>query len=351
VIVAERNGKTYRLPSDLTDFQERMYIHLIDWKRENITCKAGKFKGIEYDAILPEEEKAKKQPIYQPVVPYLRRHHTKFRFKYHKFAGHMASSQAACANLFLPILKDPELGAKVLAALKPDLRVIETRLPNFDSGYRLEFWGDHQEILKDHSPVSGTDADIAIAYHDQNGDLCLWLIEHKLTEKEFTPCGGFKSPGKTKQYSCESAADILVDRDKCYYHGACRYRYWDVTLESGFFSLENIRRHVDCPFKSGMNQLWRNQLLGLSIENLRLPDLPFKKTFFSVVNHPDNHVLTPILRDYGGLVNHADRFSYFTSDKLVEAAKSSNDPFLNDWGSWYEGLYYLPATELRASIV
>jgi hypothetical protein len=92
-----------------------------------------------------------------------------------------------------------------------------------------------------------------------------------------------------------------------------------------------------------MNQLWRNQLLGLSIEQLHLPDLPFRKSFFSVVNHPDNDILEPTVRDYEALVNHADRFSYLTSDKFVDAARSCNDPFLNDWVSWYEGLYYLPS--------
>lgn len=31
----------------------------------------------------------------------------------------------------------------------------------------------------------------------------LWLIEHKLTEEEFTPCGGFKSKNRTSLHICE----------------------------------------------------------------------------------------------------------------------------------------------------
>jgi hypothetical protein len=279
-----------------------------------------------------------------PYYPLLRQHHERFPFKYHRFAGHMASSQAACANLFLPILKDPDIGAKVLAGVKPDLCAIETNMLTFDSGYRLEFWGDRPEILRDHNPVSGTDADIAIAYRDQNGDLCLWLIEHKLTEKEFTPCGGLKSRGRTEWHSCDSASAILQDPGKCYYHSSCHYRYWDVTIESAFFPPDNILRHGDCPFKDGTNQLWRNQLLGLSIESLRLPDLPFKKAFFSVVNHPDNSALVPTVRGYEALVNHSHQFSYFSSNRLVEAAKSCGSSLLSDWATWYEGLYYLPET-------
>lgn len=331
------HGNTYRLPNDLTDFQKRMYVHLIDWKRKNITVKSGKFRGIEYDTLLPHEEQH--QLIYKPVLHQLSEHHQKFKIKYHKFVGHMASSQAACANLFLPILNNPDVGARILRSVKPDLECIETRF--LDSGWRLEFWGDEPNILNDHNPASGTDADIAIAYRDKHGDLCLWLIEHKLTEKEFTKCGGFRSAMKTGQYKCEPAADIVDKPDKCYYTSKCGYLYWKVTLKSGYFPQDNIKRYAECPFKGGMNQLWRNQLLGLSIEKLQLPDLPFKKTFLSVVIHPDNEALMPTILKYTELVNHSDRFSYFTSDKLVKAAKSSNDPFRRDWAAWYEGLYYL----------
>jgi hypothetical protein len=69
----------------------------------------------------------------------------------------------------------------------------------------------------------GTDADIAIAYRNPVGTLCLWLIEHKLTEAEFHACGGFKSNGRKARPDCDcsrSFADIQENKDTCY-HTQC----------------------------------------------------------------------------------------------------------------------------------
>jgi len=35
------NGKNYRLPNALNPFQQAMYIHLINWKWQNITEEEG----------------------------------------------------------------------------------------------------------------------------------------------------------------------------------------------------------------------------------------------------------------------------------------------------------------------
>ena len=56
--VEKINGKDYRLPGGLNEFQLQMYVHLIDWKRAQITTEPGNYKyrgePISYDAILPE---------------------------------------------------------------------------------------------------------------------------------------------------------------------------------------------------------------------------------------------------------------------------------------------------------
>lgn len=87
----------------------------------------------------------------------------------------MASSQAACVNLFLPILKDPKIAIKVLSSVKTDIK--EIAVDQLDMGYRIEFWDEPDNVLNDHTYVSGTYADIAIAYYDHQDDLNLWLIE------------------------------------------------------------------------------------------------------------------------------------------------------------------------------
>ena len=42
--VYEIDGKVYRLPNELTDFQLQMYIHLINWKWAHLTQESGYFK-------------------------------------------------------------------------------------------------------------------------------------------------------------------------------------------------------------------------------------------------------------------------------------------------------------------
>ena len=38
------NGRDYRLPGGLNEFQLQMYVHLIDWKRAHITVKPGNYQ-------------------------------------------------------------------------------------------------------------------------------------------------------------------------------------------------------------------------------------------------------------------------------------------------------------------
>jgi len=88
---------SYRLPRELSEFQRELYTHLIDWKRKHITAESGSYRGVEYDAMLPDSARGKLPHLYEPVRTLFRDHQRRFPFKTHKFADHMASSwQAAC---------------------------------------------------------------------------------------------------------------------------------------------------------------------------------------------------------------------------------------------------------------
>jgi hypothetical protein len=183
-------------------------------------------------------------------------------------------------------------------------------------------------------------ADFAIAYRNQQGELNLWLIEHKLTEQEFTTCGGAKSKGRqTGKHSCDSIANIFRNPELCYYHSACRYNYWTITAQHPpEFPCDNLLKNHGCPFMGGLNQLWRNQLLAIAIENS--PDWPFKKVFFSVVHHPKNLSLAPSMQAFAALTGNSDRFFSFPSDRLIEQAKMVDSPDLRAWADWYTDLYF-----------
>jgi hypothetical protein len=252
----------------------------------------------------------------------------------------MASSQAACANLFIPILENPDIAATILSCVKPDLNKIAT--DHLDRGFRIEFWDEPDNVLNDHTPAAGTDADIAIAYYDHQGDLNLWMIEHKLTEAEFTACGGYKSRQRTKDHVCYPASAIVANRGLCYYHSRNRYHYWDITLgEASPFDIDQIRAYKHCPFMGGMNQLWRNLLLATSIERSISPRWPYKKVYFSVVYHPGNHYLVPTMNEFTDLIGNNDRFFSFTSDKLIEKALESDERDISQWVHWYQEMYGL----------
>ena len=64
----------------------------------------------------------------------------------------------------------------------------------------------------------------------------------------------------------------------------------------------------------------------------------YKKVYFSVVHHPENHFLDKSMSEYTKLTDHSPKFNSFTSDKLIEAA--SIDGSLKEWVAWYQEVYY-----------
>ena len=330
------NGNDYHLPNVLNAFQQEMYIHLIDWKWHHVTREVGYHRGIPYDVILPDAYADRYPMLYPPIVDTLEEHLERFPFRIHKFFHHMASSQAANLNLFLPVLHHPQADA-ILSALRPDFARLA--VSQLDHGYRIEFWDEPFGNLGDKSNVAGTDVDIAIAYFNHQDELCLWLIEHKLTEREFTECGGFKSKGRQPRHDCSrSFTDILADKHLCYYHDVRHFNYWTITeAHRAFFA--NHDRFAHCPFQGGLNQLWRNQLLALSIEEDSRQ--PYTHVSFSVVKHPGNTALDDSLHAYRQLIADHPKFTVFTSADVIAAAAALNDTQLNAWIRWYKDLYNL----------
>ncbi len=338
--VLEQQGMRYKVPGELSVFQEKMYIHLIDWKWENITRDPGiyKYKGqeIEYDALLPAQYLEQMPHIYQSIQDDIKDHQKKYYFKIHKFFNHMASSQAANINLFLPILLSPRAN-EILTKIKPDFQ--ELAVNELYKGFRIEYWDGNSNkekgSLNDHTAAAGTDSDMAIAYYNTSGDLCLWLIEHKLTEKEFTTCGGYKTDSNKKKNLCSSSFnDIIIDKNLCHYHRVNHFKYWEITENYDSF-FKGFSDCSSCPFKDGMNQLWRNQILAFSVEDQG----HFKEVSFSVVKHPENTSLDKTMNEYTKLTGNDPRFTVIQSSEIIDAAQSVEDQELANWVEWYRELY------------
>ena len=327
-------------------FRDRVYSYILKYKHEKISKAKGTFRGVESDYMLPDEFITGEYPpmLYEPIVPVIKEiQNSEFKYKPHIFSyRHIASSQTACINLFIPILESQHADdiLKELTATPSDFDHIDR--DELFHGYRLEFWDSTDDKdkghLGDHSKQAGTDSDIAIAYRDKRGNLCLWLIEHKLTEKEFTECGGYKSSKNEDKSMCQSCSlsDIIADPSICYYHQVRKYNYWRIMSMDGvsdFFS--GNFEGVGCPFRGGLNQLWRNQLLAIALE--RQHPNKYHEVYFSVVHHPENHFLTQSMDEYRKLINNSSKFGSFTSLDLINVAK--NDPQLSEWIEWYVDVY------------
>lgn len=334
-------SSTYNLPGSLNSFQLDLYVHLINWKWKYISQEVGyhTYKGekIAYDAILPERYKSSMEILYFSIRKRLKEHIEKYPFRIHTHFNHMASSQAANINLFLPILTN-ENADEILRTLKTDFKTLA--VDHLDRGFQIEFCDEPFNSLGDKTAMSGTDSDIAIAYFNKQDELCLWLIEHKLTEAEFTQCGGTKSKNRDKgKHLCEkSFSDLLVNKNYCYYHDVRKLNYWNITENNKTF-FSNHKSFHECPFKGGSNQLWRNQLLGLSIEKDHRQ--PYEHVYFSVVKHPRNTYLDKSIAEYKTLVGNTKKFTVLESSDIIEAANNTDDRKLRKWISWYKQLYYL----------
>ena len=84
-----QNGQTYRLPGTLNRFQERLYLHLVDWKRKHLTEESGCFGGEVYDAILPDSLAEQRVLLYHDIRDTLEAHLQRFPFRIHNFFNHM----------------------------------------------------------------------------------------------------------------------------------------------------------------------------------------------------------------------------------------------------------------------
>lgn len=327
-------GQEYRLSNTLNPFQLEMQVHLVNWKWAHITRAPLLHRGHPNDALLPEPFASRYAMLYPSIRSTFKLHQQNFPFRSHRYFNHVASSQVANVNLFLPVVLHSNANV-ILRELNPDFARLA--LSELDHGYRLEYWDEPYGTLGDRTPISGTDADIAIAYYNHENELCLWMIEHKLTESEFTVCGGSKSKGRTAIHDCsKSFSEILADKQVCYYHSTNCYNFWNITDANRAFFV-NHAKHLKCPFMGGMNQLWRNQLLGLSIEQDERQ--PYKHVIFSVVKHPRNTYLDQSLAEYEDLVANNPKFSVFTSKDVLGAAADLQDPELDQWIAWYRDLY------------
>lgn len=208
---------------------------------------------------------------------------TKERFSQHK-AGDLirvmtntAASQPYCFNLMIYLKLHLSLADKLFSKLlgkkvkvhhiEPEFTPNECIIPGFDR--------NEDESIGDQKGKIGTDSDIAIFYTYDNKKKGVLLVEFKFIESEFSVCSSYsekeevKSICDSKEYFNELIKGIKLNQNNKALCGYTQYSNWRMTKESIAIDEQKIKSLSACPFRFGLNQLWRNMLLSEQVAKAR----------------------------------------------------------------------------------
>lgn len=152
------------------------------------------------------------------------------RMRLHPHADALHSSMVFALNLFLPFRLGDSSGLGELLSERLDRRVHVDKVV-FEYGGPGSILG---EIAGDHPSEREkfTAADVGVFLRDDRGRKGLVLIEVKLSEGGFTPCGGAGSRRNDRREPCDSAARLFADPSACYLrrpaHAVRDRRYWTI---------------------------------------------------------------------------------------------------------------------------
>ncbi|MEO8769947.1 MAG: hypothetical protein ABI402_07675 [Ferruginibacter sp.] len=227
---------------------------------------------------------------------------TKERFSKHK-AGDLhriltntAASQPYCFNLIIYLQQHPSLADKLFSDLFGKQVKVQHLEPEFTPNLCDNIKGFERatdESIGDQNLKlgSGTDSDIAVFYtYDNNEKKGILLIEFKFIEAEFSVCSSYSGSSKKKNETEEEKVERIKKRKRvqsicnsekfftemvevkntlCGYN---KYFNWQLTEKSKAIDGKKIKTVPSCPFRFGLNQLWRNMLLAEQVATARQCD-------------------------------------------------------------------------------
>lgn len=195
----------------------------------------------------------------------------------HRILTNTAASQPYCFNLIIYLQQHPLLADKLFSDLFGKQVKVHHLEPEFtpnlcDNINGFERISDESIGDQNLKLGIGTDADIAVFYSYDNDKKGILLVEFKFIEAEFSVCSSF-SDKKSIQPICNSemffpemieAKNILCGYNK--------YFNWGLTAKSKAIDGNKIKAVSSCPFRYGLNQLWRNMLLAEQVASARRCD-------------------------------------------------------------------------------
>ena len=262
-------------------WQKKVYKKMSEFLESNPEIKSfGLSKnGNRYKHLLTEE-----QSHLNFITPEIHTS-TRLRFDEHK-AGDLnriltntAASQPYCFNLIIYLQQHQNLANKLFSDLLGKELQIQHLEPEFTPnkcekivGFELPLGADETIGDQNLKLGFGTDADIAVFYRYDNNKKGILLIEFKFIEAEFSVCTSFRKK-KDIQPICSSNnfnKELVEPRNTlCGYN---KYFNWNLTEKSKVIDGNKIKSLSFCPFRYGLNQLWRNMLLAEQVSSARQCD-------------------------------------------------------------------------------
>lgn len=191
-----------------------------------------------------------------------------------RILSNTAASQPYCFNLIIYLQQHLLLADILFSKLLNKAITVKHLEPEFTPNQCDNIFGF--ERIKDESIGDqnmklgfGTDADIAVFYTYDNDKKGILLIEFKFIEAEFSVCSSYAKKKDIRSIcNSENFFNDLVEPNNtlCGYN---KYFNWHLTQKSLVVDGNKIKSLSSCPFRNGLNQLWRNMLLAEQVASAR----------------------------------------------------------------------------------
>ena len=252
----------------------------------------------------------------------------------HDFVAALNSSMVFAFNLFLAFrIGDSGPLARLLGGLIGRRLVVERVV--------FEYAGP-THILREVAgsrPGRGehvTASDVAVFVRDDGGRRGVILVEVKLSEGGFTPCGGATSAGNRRLDVCASAERFMDEPPACYLRRPRRAtverRYWPIfqqahgSLKAAF---PGCGDGGPCPFRGDNQQIMRNHALLLGLEQEGVVDFGT----FVLVHHDANPDVVPAWDAYAATVADPSRLLRLRASEVASCSSIAE---------WLAARYLLP---------
>ena len=259
--------------------------------------------------------------------------------KLHDYIAHPLSSQAFAFNLFLPF----RIGAKGNLSERIS-EIIGARL-TID---RVQFeWVPPGRLLGElegERPVGdepATGVDVALWGRLKNHSRAVVLVEVKLSEGNFTHCGGRNSRRNRRRDVCDSAKLFLDEPNACYLRrpwGKQRdRRYWEIFVGS-HGSVLNAFPSADldgpCPFAFDMQQPMRNLAIARGLEQENLAE----RAWFALCAHDGNEDIETHWETWRRLLGDTSEAPSLCASEVVAIGDADG---LTGWAAYMRARYGL----------